>query len=307
MVVVAKKSGKPRRTVDLSPINKHCLRETHSTETPFNQVSRVKKNTHKSVVDAWNGYHAVELDEESRNLTAIITPYGRYCYRRAPQGHMCSGDAYTCRVDDITKDVQGQCNVVDDTLLFDDNITGNFYHTFNYLKLCGDNGITLNKDKFQFCQLEVEFAVFRVTADGVKPSESILRDIVNFPEPTTIREARRWFGLIEQVAWSHSIGDTMTSFRDLVKPTNKTWQWTPSLRDEFKKAKEEIIVRVKDGVKTYNITNFTCVSTDWSKLGIGMSVTQKHCDCSLKNAPHCCKGGFMKQEVLRCRVTICSN
>ena len=78
MVVIAKKSGKPRRTVDLSSLNKHCLRETHSTEKPFNQVSRVKKNTYKSVVDAWNGYHTVELDEESRNLTTFITPYGRY-------------------------------------------------------------------------------------------------------------------------------------------------------------------------------------------------------------------------------------
>ena len=90
--MVAKKLGKPRRMVDLSPLNKHCLRETHSTETPFNQVSRVKDNTYKSVVDAWNGYHAVELDEESRNLTAFITPYGRYRNCRAPQGHVCSGD-----------------------------------------------------------------------------------------------------------------------------------------------------------------------------------------------------------------------
>ena len=85
MVVVAKKLGKPRRTVDLSPLNKHCLRETHSTGTPFNQVSQVKQNTFKSVVDACNGYHAVELDEESRNLTAFITPYGRYRYCRAPR------------------------------------------------------------------------------------------------------------------------------------------------------------------------------------------------------------------------------
>ena len=106
MVVVAKKNGKPRRTVDLSPLNKHCYRETHSTETPFNQVSMVVKNTYKSVVDAWNGYHAVELDEESRNLTAFITPYGRYRYRRAPQGHVCSGDAYTRRADDITRNVE---------------------------------------------------------------------------------------------------------------------------------------------------------------------------------------------------------
>ena len=85
-------------------------------------------------------------------------------------------------------------------MLFDDNITSNFYYTFNYLKLCGDNGITFNEDKFKFCQLEVEFAGFRVTADEVKPSESILKDIAEFPEPTTLREERRWFGLIEQVA-----------------------------------------------------------------------------------------------------------
>ena len=79
MVVVAKKSGKPRRTVDLSPLNKHCLRETHSTETPFFQVSRVWKNTYKSVVDAWNVYHAVELNDDSHNLMSLITPYR--CYR----------------------------------------------------------------------------------------------------------------------------------------------------------------------------------------------------------------------------------
>ena len=111
---------------------------------------------------------------------------------------------------------------MDNTLLFEDDIKGNFYHIFDYLKLCGDNGITFNKEKFQFCQLEVEFAGFRVTADAMKPSESIFKYIANFPEPTTLKEARRWFGLIEQVSWSHSIGDTMNNFSNLVKPTNKT-------------------------------------------------------------------------------------
>ena len=48
--------------------------------------------------------------------------------------------------------------------------------------------------------MKVEFAGFRVTADGVKPSEEILKEIANFPKPTSLKEARRWFGLIEQVA-----------------------------------------------------------------------------------------------------------
>ena len=68
----------------------------------------------------------------------------------------------------------------------------------------------------------------------------------------------------------------MNNFRDLIKPTNKTWQWTPMLRDDFRMAKEEIITRVKDGVKCYDVSKLTWVSTDWSKLGIGMLVTQKH-------------------------------
>ena len=112
---------------------------------------------------------------------------------------------------------------MDDTLLFDDSIAGNFFHTFDYLKLCGDNGITFNEEKFQFCQMEVDFAGFKIMANGIKPSDQILKDIAEFPEPTTLSKARSWFGLIEQVAWSYSIGDIMANFKDLVKPTNKTW------------------------------------------------------------------------------------
>ena len=115
-------------------------------------------------MDAWNGYRTVELDEESRNLSAFITPYGRYRYRRAPQGQSESGDAYPKRADEITKEVERQCKVLDDALLHNDNIEGNFYHTFDYLKLCRDNGITFNKNKFQFCQMEIKFAGFWVMA-----------------------------------------------------------------------------------------------------------------------------------------------
>ena len=100
-------------------------------------------------------------------------------------------------------------------------------------------------------------------------SVTLFLEKADFPEP------------IEQVVWSYSIGDTMNNFRDLVKLTIKT----PSLREEFRKAKEEIINRVKDGAKSYDINKMTCVSTDWSKLGIGFLITQKHCDCPLENAP----------------------
>ena len=83
---------------------------------------RVEPQTFKSVLDAWNGYHAIELEEESRNLTLFITPIGRYHYKRAPQGQSGSGDAYTRRADEITKDVERHCKVVDDAMVYNKEV-----------------------------------------------------------------------------------------------------------------------------------------------------------------------------------------
>ena len=83
----------------------------------------------------------------------------------------------------------------------------------------------------------------------------------------------------------------MTHFRDLQRPKAK-WVWTPELKEEFQKAKKEIIKRVGNGVKTYDIKQMTCISTDWSKIGIGFLVTQMMCGCGLEKAPRCCKEGW---------------
>ena len=81
MVVTRKANGKPRRTVDMTELNKYCLRETHHVKPPFEQAKSIPPNTWKSVTDAWNGFHSVPLAEEDRPKTTFITrkaevPYG---------------------------------------------------------------------------------------------------------------------------------------------------------------------------------------------------------------------------------------
>ena len=55
MVITRKHDESPRRTVDLSPLNRFCKRETHAFEAPFHLTRRVPRNTWKTVTDAWNG------------------------------------------------------------------------------------------------------------------------------------------------------------------------------------------------------------------------------------------------------------
>ena len=61
MVLGRKSNGDPRRTVDFSPLNDHSLRQCHPTAPPLQQASTLPKNTKKSTVDAWNGFHSVQI------------------------------------------------------------------------------------------------------------------------------------------------------------------------------------------------------------------------------------------------------
>ena len=62
MVVIAKKNGKPRRTIDLQHLSSQCSRETHHCQSPFLAACQVPPNTKNAILDAVDGYHAIALD-----------------------------------------------------------------------------------------------------------------------------------------------------------------------------------------------------------------------------------------------------
>ena len=292
MIVVQKKgSNKPRRTVHLKKMNSQCLRETHHCPSPFRLACQVPANTKKTVFDATDGYHSIELDEQSRPLTTFITEWGRYRYRRLPQGFIAAGDAYTRRYDEIIKDVQNKIKCVDDTLLYDSDIESAFYRAWDYLQLCMDNGITINENKFQFCQDTAMFAGLKITPDGIQPSDHIIGAIANFPIPNDISGARAWFGLVNQIAWAYANAPAMQPFRDLVKP-NAKFEWNANLQQLFDNSKNILIKQSIEGIQTFDPERRTCLQTDWSKEGIGYLLLQQHCQCEIANAPICCKDGW---------------
>ena len=136
MVVAERKSGKPRLTVDLQPLNAHAIQETHHTQSPFHLARSVPHHTLKTVFDCWNGYHSLPLHPDDRHLTTFITPWGRYRYRVGPQGYAATGDAYTRRLNDIVSDIQNKAQCVDDACLWDKTIADAFSHAVEWLETC---------------------------------------------------------------------------------------------------------------------------------------------------------------------------
>ena len=247
MVIVQKKDGRPRRTVDFQKLNDQCNRETHHCPAPFLLASQIPTNVRKTVFDAVDGYHAIPLHEDSKHLTTFITPWGAYRYCRLPQGFIASGDAYTRRYDELITDVPRKVKCIDDVLLWDSDIKTSFYRAWDYLTFCANNGIVLSARKFRFCREEIEFAGLRITKTGVAPSDKMLQAIRNFPAPANLTDARSWFGLVNQVSWAHADSEAMEPFRDLIKHKG-TFYWDENLDKIFEKSKLHLINLVEKGV-----------------------------------------------------------
>ena len=171
-----------------------------------------------------DGYHATELDTESQPLATFITEWGHYIYLRLPQRYLAAGDTYTRCYDEVSKDIPRKVKIVDDTLLYDYSIEDAFFHTWDYLTTCAENGIVISEEKVKFCRDTADFAGLTLSLQGISPSNNILSAINDFPIPTNITGARSWFGLVNQVDWAYSVSPIMQPFRELVKVNSKfTW------------------------------------------------------------------------------------
>ena len=290
MVVTRKPDGSPRRTVDMSALNRVCRRETHHVKPPFNQARSIPNNTWKTVTDAWNGFHSVPLAKEDRHLTTFITPWGRYQYLMAPQGSLASGDGYSRRYDEVIADVERKTKCVDDTAQWDVDLEAHWWRAIEFLELCGRNGIVLNFEKFQFAQREINFAGFRITETEVKPLDKYIRAISEFPTPKSTNDIRAWFGLVRQVSHYNQLTDMMEPCKPFLSPKKK-FLWNSELNEAFETSKIEIVNAIKNGVEIYDPSKLTCLRPDWSQKGIGYFLSQKHCDCDTA-IPGCCEHGW---------------
>jgi len=269
-----KPDGSPRRVVDFQALNKHCIRDTHHTVSPFHQARSIPPCTYRTVTDAWNGYHSVPVESEDRHYLTFITEFGRYRYCTAPQGFIASGDGYTHRYDDIIADVPRKTKCVDDTALWDDHIEQHWWRIIDYLELMGKKGVVLNPSKFQFSQKEIDFAGFHITENEVRPLDKYLDAIRQFPTPRNISDIRSWFGLVNQVSHYSRLSDIMLPFKPLLSPKTP-FEWSDELQTAFEQSKVAIVDSIKD----------------WSKTGIGYWLYQKHCDC-ISEKPNCCTDGW---------------
>ncbi len=250
-------------------------RERYPSTTPAEAVADITQTQAKlfTVLDALKGYHQCPLDEESQNLTTFITPFGRFKYLRAPYGIFSISEHYNRRMDEALAGMQNFRKIVDDVIIFDSNQQEHIVHVRELLRRCQEKGISLNREKFKFCQTTALFAGFILTPDGYTISDDITNAISRFPTPSSRTDLRSFFGLVNQLAASTSnIAEVLAPLRPLLSARND-FLWTPDHDQAFQHAKEMLVTAPT--LAYFDQKKETHLYTDASTLGIGFVLMQK--------------------------------
>ena len=213
-VICTKKNVKPRRTVDFQALNKHAVRKTHHTQSPFHQARSIPNGKRKTVFDAWNGYHSVPLHEDDRHKTTSITPWGRYRYISTQQGYIPSWEGYTRR---------DRCRH-----WRQDQVRGRHAAMVRY-----DRGELLPGGPMGgYMWPEWIRTSTQISSSSVYPQWTLQASrspwpcsrypeaIPDIPQPRNKTDVRSWFGLGNQVTFAFRMAERMHPFQKLLK----TWR-----------------------------------------------------------------------------------
>ncbi|KXJ10636.1 Uncharacterized protein K02A2.6 [Exaiptasia diaphana] len=117
-------------------------------------------------------YHQIPLDEASKKLTTINTHVGLYQYNRLPYGVSCAVILFQLTMENVLKGIDGVSVYLDDILVTgrdDAEHLSNLRAVMNRLQ---EYGLHLLKTKCKFMLAEVEYLGYKISKDGVKPTES---------------------------------------------------------------------------------------------------------------------------------------
>jgi hypothetical protein len=278
MVVVRKPDGRIRICVDYTKLNKFVTRSTYPTRTPKNAIDSITTgDKFFTTLDAVQGYWQMELASESQHLTTFISTEGRFRFLRAPMGLNATGDEYNRRGDIAIAGINNVQKVVDDILVHNNSFTQHVETVIAVLHRCRENGITLSKKKFTFCQPQVKYAGYFVTSSGIHADPDKVSAISQFPPPTNVTELRSFFGLVNQLgSFSHEIASTMQPLRPLLKKET-AFAWADNQQTAFENVKAALTKHPI--LQPFDPALPTILQTDASRTrGLGFALLQQSSD-----------------------------
>ncbi|GJS64906.1 reverse transcriptase domain-containing protein [Tanacetum coccineum] len=162
-VMVKKHDGSWRMYVDFTDLNKACPQDCYPLPEIDWKVESLCGYPFKYFLNAYKGYHQIQMAESDEEKTAFYTSQGVYCYTKMPFG-LKNADATYQRLEEMIRDIN---------------------ETFPTLQRIN---MKLNPKKCTFGAREGMFLGYMISPEGIKPCPDKTEAVLQLPSPRTIKE-----------------------------------------------------------------------------------------------------------------------
>ena len=149
-----------------------------------------------SELDLCLGFHQIELDEDSRDITTFATHDGLFGYKRLSFGVNSAPEKYQQIVRQVVSDISGVQNIANDLIVHGKNNEVHDRNLHKVLQGLEEKNLTLNPQNCQFRVDKVVFMGLLVSKYGIGPTEEKVCALLESSHPTTPAEVRRFLGMV---------------------------------------------------------------------------------------------------------------
>lgn len=225
---VSKPGGGLRLVQDLREVNRNSKDDRYSIADVKSCIDRVGQAESKvySALDLIGAFHQMELEPESRDLTAFTLPHRNKQFRwcRATMGLKGCPASFSRMMGVVFKDLADVITYIDDALIFNKDHKSHMEALDRVAQRIRDNNLKLNPKKTVLGRKEIQYLGFNISEDGVAPSKCKIAAMRDYPMPDTQKRVKEFVGVINY--FRSMIKNFSIEAGPLMDLTKKSSAWT---------------------------------------------------------------------------------
>ncbi len=131
-------------------------------------------------------------------MFTVIFPWGKYSYLRLPMGFSASADIFQAEMMDLMEALEYVRAYIDDLLVITRGTLEDYLDKLReVLRRLHEAGLKVNAAKSFVCTHKIEYLVYIITSEGIKPQPKKEQAILSLNPPNNVKELWHFLGMVK--------------------------------------------------------------------------------------------------------------